>query len=161
MSSDHKKDVKAFPYTTNNEKFQVKLVGDATTFDVSGLAFYQDNNAFAYDGKVYGGKGKTVTFDVTNSNGQVYPISDIKVNGTNVSKGDGGHFSWTTENNAVLDINFDDDTTTGISSVATGAASRGNATTDGTWYTLDGRKLDGKPTTKGIFIVNGRKVVIK
>ena len=348
LVSDHEKDVKAFPYTTNNEKFQVKLVGDATTFDVSGLAFYQDNNAFAYDGKVYGGKGKTVTFDVTNSNGQVYPISDIKVNGTNVSKGDGGHFSWTTENNAVLDINFDvielkefednstvisentpsllpvnvqltghkfvkdgswntlclpfpvvdlensplkgatiktlsdatysngtltltfvDDTriengrpylvkwdsgediidplftnvifanesnfedftnvmfmgsfnptnitgedrsvlylgehntlyypnaamtigschayfwlkgitagdvangarvvmnfdnggtTTGISSVATGAASRGNATTDGTWYTLDGRKLDGKPTTKGIFIVNGRKVVIK
>ena len=30
-----------------------------------------------------------------------------------------------------------------------------------TWYTLDGRKLDGKPTTKGIYIHNGRKEVIK
>jgi hypothetical protein len=30
-----------------------------------------------------------------------------------------------------------------------------------TYYTLDGRKLDGKPTKKGVYIVNGRKVVIK
>ena len=29
------------------------------------------------------------------------------------------------------------------------------------YYTLDGVKLDGKPTRKGIYIVNGRKVVIK
>lgn len=28
-------------------------------------------------------------------------------------------------------------------------------------YTLDGRKLNGKPTEKGIYIINGRKVVIK
>ena len=31
----------------------------------------------------------------------------------------------------------------------------------GNWYTLDGRRLNGKPTKKGIYIVNGRKVVIK
>ena len=29
------------------------------------------------------------------------------------------------------------------------------------WYTLDGRKLSGKPKAKGIYINNGRKVVIK
>ena len=29
------------------------------------------------------------------------------------------------------------------------------------YYTLDGRKLDGKPTKKGVYIVNGRKVVVK
>ena len=29
------------------------------------------------------------------------------------------------------------------------------------WYTLDGRKLDGKPTTKGLYIVNGRKEVVR
>ena len=29
------------------------------------------------------------------------------------------------------------------------------------WYTLDGRRLSGKPTVKGIYINNGRKVVIK
>ncbi|UKK49629.1 hypothetical protein L6475_06785 [Prevotella sp. E9-3] len=30
-----------------------------------------------------------------------------------------------------------------------------------TWYTLDGRKLNAKPTTKGMYILNGRKVVVK
>ena len=29
------------------------------------------------------------------------------------------------------------------------------------WYTLDGRKLDAMPTKKGVYIMNGRKVVIK
>ena len=29
------------------------------------------------------------------------------------------------------------------------------------WYTLDGRRLSGKPTTKGVYISNNRKVVIK
>ena len=29
------------------------------------------------------------------------------------------------------------------------------------WYTLDGRKLDKQPTTKGIYVNGGRKVVIK
>ena len=29
------------------------------------------------------------------------------------------------------------------------------------WYTLDGRKLNGKPTTKGLYIHNGKKVIIK
>jgi len=29
------------------------------------------------------------------------------------------------------------------------------------WYTLDGRKLDGKPTQRGIYINNGRKVAVK
>lgn len=31
----------------------------------------------------------------------------------------------------------------------------------GSWYDLSGRKLNGKPTTKGIYIINGKKVVIK
>ena len=29
------------------------------------------------------------------------------------------------------------------------------------WYTLDGRRLNKKPTQKGVYIMNGRKVVIK
>lgn len=32
---------------------------------------------------------------------------------------------------------------------------------DSYWYTLDGRRLQGPPTRKGIYIVNGKKVVIK
>ena len=29
------------------------------------------------------------------------------------------------------------------------------------WYSLDGRKLQGKPTQKGVYVVNGHKIVIK
>ena len=29
------------------------------------------------------------------------------------------------------------------------------------WYSLDGRRLSGKPSVKGVYINNGRKVVIK
>jgi hypothetical protein len=29
------------------------------------------------------------------------------------------------------------------------------------WHTLDGRKLQGKPTQKGVYILNGKKVIIK
>ena len=36
----------------------------------------------------------------------------------------------------------------------------GEVTTDG-WYTLSGHKLAGKPTTKGLYINNGKKVIIK
>ena len=32
---------------------------------------------------------------------------------------------------------------------------------DNSWYTLDGRKLDKQPTTKGLYINNGKKTVIK
>jgi hypothetical protein len=31
----------------------------------------------------------------------------------------------------------------------------------GEWYSLDGRKLQGMPTQKGLYIVNGKKIVIK
>jgi hypothetical protein len=31
----------------------------------------------------------------------------------------------------------------------------------GAWYNLDGRKLDSKPTQKGVYIGGGKKVVIK
>ena len=33
--------------------------------------------------------------------------------------------------------------------------------TSGDWYDLNGRKLEGNPTKKGVYIQNGRKVVIK
>ena len=36
-----------------------------------------------------------------------------------------------------------------------------NNTNSESWFTLDGRKLDGKPARKGIYICNGKKVVRK
>jgi len=36
-----------------------------------------------------------------------------------------------------------------------------SSNTNSAWYTLDGRRLDGKPTHRGIYINNGKKTVIK
>lgn len=52
-----------------------------------------------------------------------------------------------------------DGETTGIHSVDNGQWIMDNGAD--TWYTIDGRKLSGKPTKKGIYIKNGKKHVIK
>ena len=56
----------------------------------------------------------------------------------------------------VLDFGDGSSELTGIISITADQRS-----TDGSTYTLDGRKLNGKPTAKGVYIQNGRKVVIK
>ena len=50
----------------------------------------------------------------------------------------------------------DEEETTGVASMADGIDDMSVV-----WYTLDGRKLNSKPTTKGLYIVNGKKVMIK
>ena len=55
-------------------------------------------------------------------------------------------------------LNFDDDHTTGINST-TNLTNYTNSA--GAWFDLSGRKLNAKPTHKGVYINNGRKVVIK
>ena len=46
---------------------------------------------------------------------------------------------------------------------ATGIISIDNlpAIDNGVWHTLNGVRLNGKPTKAGVYIVNGKKVVIK
>jgi hypothetical protein len=36
-----------------------------------------------------------------------------------------------------------------------------NLNSSDAWYTIDGRKLSGKPSVKGVYVNNGRKVIIK
>ena len=65
-----------------------------------------------------------------------------------------------TETNGVRDIvlNFEDGTqTTGIIGHIDITDNTDKA--DAAWYSLDGRKLEGKPTKKGVYIHNGRVVV--
>ena len=57
-------------------------------------------------------------------------------------------------------LNFGDgDESTGIISIDNGQLIIDNSMN--AWYTLDGRRLTGKPTTKGLYINNGKKIVIK
>ena len=57
-----------------------------------------------------------------------------------------------------IELNFGDDTT-GVEELKNGRMEEWKSSDS--WYTLDGKKLQGQPTQKGVFIVNGRKVVIK
>jgi len=52
---------------------------------------------------------------------------------------------------------FDIGSITGVVDIPQGRRMEWN----NSWYTLDGRKLQGKPTVKGVYIVNGKKVVVK
>ena len=52
-------------------------------------------------------------------------------------------------------LNTDDESTTGI------VDNKRETITNNHWYSLDGRKLQGKPTQKGLYIVNGKVRVIK
>lgn len=55
-----------------------------------------------------------------------------------------------------IKIEWTDDTTTGITSVG----NRPTKVTDERWYTLDGRRLTGRPTCRGLYLHGGKKTVI-
>ena len=58
----------------------------------------------------------------------------------------------TSSNKVTMDFNSDED---GIDSTTYVTRKTGN------WYTIDGRRLQSRPAAKGIYVNNGRKVVIK
>ncbi len=55
-------------------------------------------------------------------------------------------------------LNFEEDETTSLSEEL---RVKNEEFATAQWYTLEGRKLIGKPSTKGMYIVNGKKVIIK
>ena len=94
---------------------------------------------------------KTVLF-VTGGNKLTYPTADGNINGFRAYFQLDGSLS--SARSFVLD--FGDGETTGI-----GMMSDGRGKMSDVWYDLQGRKLQGKPTTKGLYIVNGKKTIIK
>ena len=64
------------------------------------------------------------------------------------------------QNTTATWINFDnfslEAVTTGISRINEDAT-----TTDDNWYSLSGRKINGKPTAKGIYIHQHQKMVVR
>lgn len=93
---------------------------------------------------------KTVLF-VTGGNKLTYPTADGNINGFRAYFQLDGSIS--SARSFVLDLG--DGETTSLTPVP---SPRGEGSE---YYSLDGRKLQGKPTTKGLYIVNGKKIVIK
>lgn len=73
------------------------------------------------------------------------------------NNGDG---TWTLDQmpayNVKLVVEYGDDETA-IDNISASQDRKG----DGYWYTLDGRRLAHQPITKGIYIYDGRKIVVK
>jgi hypothetical protein len=104
--------------------------------------------------KVAGKDGVKVTI------GQVYLLyNDVFYFSQGGTIPEGGIYLPKPENNvktrSALVIGGDDGTT-GISQLSTLNSQLSDA-----WYDLNGRRLNGKPTAKGIYIMNGKKVVMK
>ena len=55
-------------------------------------------------------------------------------------------------------LSFDDEEATGIS-LTPGASTEGEGSD--CWYTIDGRKLSGKPSQRGMYINKGKKILVK
>ena len=58
--------------------------------------------------------------------------------------------------NAII-LNFGDDAT----GIAETSSFQSQAPNQKSWFSLDGRRLNGQPTAKGVYINNGKKMVIK
>ncbi len=104
--------------------------------------------------------GDRTVFYIGSDNTLYYPQSAVsigaqrayfKLNGLTVDEFSAGINSLT------LDFG-DEETTTGIINL-TSLSSMGEGSAD--WYTLDGRRLSGKPAQKGIYINSGKKIVNK
>ena len=54
-------------------------------------------------------------------------------------------------------LSFDGEETTGI----LGVSANYNGVTDEAWYSLDGVRLSGKPTQRGLYINKGKKILVK
>lgn len=98
------------------------------------------------------GGDKRVLF-VTGGDKLTYPTSTGNINGFRAYfklKGDAS------ANAQSFIMSFDNEEITGITTTDST-----DFTDAATWHTLDGRILDKQPSSKGIYIVNGKKVVIK
>ena len=67
------------------------------------------------------------------------------------------YLNTTAPSNSSKGFIFTYDDPTAIASIVNGQSS----TVNGQWYTLDGRKLAGKPTAPGVYIINKKKVLVK
>lgn len=62
---------------------------------------------------------------------------------------------FTNDGTRAIGMEFEDGVTTGFIQIATDDAE------DGDWYGIDGIKFNQKPTQRGVYINNGRKVIVK
>ena len=137
-------------YDSSSGIVEANLSNNVTLYGNSGDVAYasgSDNNIFAVS-------------DLSDI--QSYVLLDGQFVLVDYDEGISAHRCWlnvtksTTNGARLLSINTDSEST-GIETTNF----TNSANSSGAWYGLDGRKLDGKPTKKGLYIYNGKKQVIK
>ena len=120
---------------------------------------------------LYVPEGVTVTCTGANANGTtgagagvelasgntLYLLGPGTLNATGGNAANGGDGTALARQITAFNIDFGEGETTSL--IENGKLKIENEA--GAWYSLDGRRLNGKPTTKGVYINNGKKVVIK
>ena len=90
-----------------------------------------------------------------------YPSADVTINSFRA------YFHVNLGNNVrAFVLNFGDEETTGVPPLTISPEGEKSEAfpregLDGVFYTLDGRRLNGKPIAKGLYINNGKKIVVK
>ena len=137
-------------YDSSSGIVEANLSNNVTLYGNSGDVAYasgSDNNIFAVS-------------DLSDI--QSYVLLDGQFVLVDYDEGISAHRCWlnvtksTTNGARLLSINTDSEST-GIETTNF----TNSANSSGAWYGIDGRKLDGKPTKKGLYIYNGKKQVIK
>lgn len=101
--------------------------------------------------------GDKTTLYMGSDNKLYYPNASFNINafrGYFTLKGEAATAIQANAANTIV-LNFNDDTTGVTTPLSPWRGVGGEA------FTLDGRRLNGQPTAKGIYIINGKKVVIK
>ena len=132
--------------------FDAKFMGEGSGSGWDKCIFYIDGEQqFSYGAR---GKGWFV--------GNSFPVSagmhTFKWEYTKDSSIDAEGDAFFVDNIYFLQNGKDDDMITGVDTIDNGQLTMDN---DGSWYSIDGRKLNGKPTKPGLYINGGKKVVIK
>ena len=172
--------LETFNGTLQNNYYAGKCgVGGINESDVKGQAMKgwtisNDENVFAqmfpiddvegtfvgitYDGIRYLGAGETTKLLIDRMDGA--PAGDFAVTAGTLTPLDEDFYGRTdmfyllTMPNTGQNVNIYINTATGIDDIP-----QTSENADGQWYTFDGQRLQGKPTKKGIYIHNGKKVI--
>jgi hypothetical protein len=124
-------------------------VTTAEAQDKSGITFIG-----TYTGKTDGFRANQWYFSASADYNQYYPGNETN---TTYLRPLGAYLEATTAGARILEFEEADGTITAISSMK---AENEAASAEG-WYTIGGVKLEGAPSQKGIYIQNGKKVIVK
>jgi hypothetical protein len=143
---------------------KIVTAGNAVILKSTGNPVMTLNSAASsdgYDAATNGLKGVS-NVDGLLSNGSIYVLNNGKSGvGFYKLKSDktlGYGKAYLSSTSAPSYLNFEEDETTSLSEEL---RVKNEEFATAQWYTLEGRKLIGKPSTKGMYIVNGKKVIIK